>query len=64
MPLIHSPSKEAISENIRIEKHAHPEMPIKQAAAIAYSTQREAQRHSHHEREAPRHEHEMRKYGR
>lgn len=63
MPLIHSASKKAIGENIRIEKHAHPEMPIKQAVAIAYSTQREAQRHDHHEREAPKHEHERHKYG-
>jgi hypothetical protein len=63
MPLIKTGSKESIGENIRIEKHAHPDMPIKQAAAIAYSTQREAQRHDHHEREAPKHEHEMRKYG-
>lgn len=64
MPLIHSASKEAIGENIRIEKHAHPDMPNAQAAAIAYSTQREAQRHTHDEREAPRHEHERHKYGR
>lgn len=53
MPLIHSASKEAIGENISIEKHAHPEMPIKQAVAIAYSTKREAERH----------EHERHKYG-
>lgn len=64
MPLIHSTSKKAIGENIGIEKNAHPDMPIKQAAAIAYSTQREAQRHTHETREAPRKEHEFFKYGR
>ena len=63
MPLVHSTSKKAIGENISIEKHAHPEMPIKQAEAIAFSTQREAQRHSHEERQRPLHEHERRKYG-
>lgn len=64
MPLINSTSKKAIGENISIEKHAHPDMPIKQAEAIAFSTQREAQRHSHEEREAPKHEHERHRYGR
>ena len=63
MPLIHSTSKKAIGENIAIEKHAHPDMDVKQAAAIAYSTQREAQRHNHESREAPKHEHEKMKYG-
>jgi hypothetical protein len=33
-------TKKGISENIRREKHAHPDMPIKQAAAIAFSTAR------------------------
>jgi hypothetical protein len=42
MPLIKSTKKEAIGKNIAIEKHAHPDMPIKQAAAIAYSERREA----------------------
>lgn len=42
MPLIKSGSKKAIGENIRREKDAHPDMPIKQAAAIAYSTARSA----------------------
>lgn len=64
MPLIHSASKEAIGKNISIEKHAHPEMDIKQAVAIAYSTQREAQRHSHETRQAPMHAREKEKYGR
>lgn len=50
MPLVKSDSKEAIGENISIEKHAHPDMPVKQAEAIAYSVQREA--------------HEKAKYGR
>lgn len=43
MPLIKGPkakTKSGISENIRREKKAHPEMPVKQAAAIAYSTAR------------------------
>ena len=43
MPLIKgkkAKTKKGISENIRIEKHAHPDMPIKQAVAIAYSTAR------------------------
>ena len=45
MPLIKSKSKKAIGENISIEKHAHPDIPIKQAAAIAYSTARKAGAH-------------------
>ncbi len=43
MPLIKgakAKSKKGISENIRREKHAHPDMNIKQAAAIAFSTAR------------------------
>lgn len=45
MPLVKgskAKSKKGISENIRREKEAHPEMPVKQAAAIAYSTARKA----------------------
>jgi hypothetical protein len=42
MPLVKGKGKKAISENIRIEKHAHPDMPIKQAAAIAYSQARKS----------------------
>jgi len=40
MPLVKgkaAKTKAGISENIRREKHAHPDMPIKQAVAIAYS---------------------------
>jgi hypothetical protein len=37
MPLLKSLSKKAISENIATEKHAHPDLPIKQAVAIAYN---------------------------
>lgn len=40
MPLVKGKAartKSGISENIRREKHAHPEMDIKQAAAIAYN---------------------------
>jgi len=45
MPLVKgkkAKSKKGISENIRREKHAHPEMAIKQAVAIAYSQARNA----------------------
>jgi hypothetical protein len=45
MPLVKgkkAKSKKGISENIRREKHVHPEMPIKQAVAIAYSQARKA----------------------
>jgi hypothetical protein len=45
MPLVKgkkAKSKKGISENIRREKHADPEMPIKQAVAIAYSQARRA----------------------
>lgn len=45
MPLIKSASKAAISKNIRTEKHAHPDMPIKQAVAIAMETARRAREH-------------------
>lgn len=40
MPLLKgskAKSKKGISENISREKHAHPDMPNKQAVAIAYS---------------------------
>lgn len=49
MPLVRSTSKKAIGENIAIEKHAHPSMPIKQAEAIAFSEQREAGKKGHGE---------------
>ena len=62
MPLIKSTSDASRQDNIETEIHAGK--PIKQAVAIGYATQREAQRHSHDEREAPRHEHEQHKYGR
>ncbi len=45
MPLIKgkaAKTKKGISENIRREKHAHPDMNIKQAAAIAYSMKRKS----------------------
>jgi hypothetical protein len=47
MPLVKgakAKTKSGISENIRREKHAHPEMPIKQAVAIAYSTARKGKK--------------------
>lgn len=42
MPLVHGSSQKAISKNIEIEKHAHPNMSNKQAAAIAYSQARKS----------------------
>lgn len=42
MPLIHSKSKKAIGENIKIEKEAHPEMKPKQRVAIALNVARKA----------------------
>ena len=42
MPLIHSDSKEARSENIRSEMHAGK--PQKQAIAIAYSVGRKSKK--------------------
>lgn len=62
MPLIHSASKEALGSNIAELRHSG--YPEKQAVAIAFSNQRQAQRHDHHEREMPKHEHERSKYGR
>lgn len=62
MPLIHSSSDKARQENIHREIEAG--RPVKQAVAIAYSNQREAQRHSHEERQKPLHEYERNKYGR
>lgn len=41
MPLKSGSSQGVISSNIATEKHAHPDMPVKQAAAIAYSNARE-----------------------
>jgi hypothetical protein len=61
MPLIKSKSDAARQQNIETEIHAGK--PIKQAVAIGYANQREAQRHSHEERQAPLHEHEREKYG-
>lgn len=43
MPLVKgkkAATRKGISENIRREKHAHPEMPQKQAIAIALSQAR------------------------
>lgn len=42
MPLVKSPSKKALSENIRREIKAGK--PQKQAVAIAYSVQRDARK--------------------
>ena len=61
MPLIHSKSKKAFSENVRREMQSG--RPQKQAVAIAYSTQRDAERHTHDDRQAERHAHEKFKYG-
>lgn len=43
---------------------SNPNRPLKQAIAIAYANQREAQRSDHEERERPKHEFEEQKYGR
>lgn len=61
MPLIHSSSNNARQENIKTEIDAG--RPTKQAVAIGYANQREAERHTHEERQMERHEHERRKYG-
>lgn len=42
MPLVQGKSKAALSKNIEIEKHAHPDMSNAQAAAIAYSERRKS----------------------
>jgi hypothetical protein len=45
MPLVKgkkAKTRKGISENIRREKHAHPEMSTKQAVAIALSIARKA----------------------
>lgn len=49
MPLIKSASDEARQKNIATELHAHPDMNPKQAVAIGYSVQREAEKHAHEE---------------
>lgn len=60
MPLIKSSSKQARQENIETEIHAGK--PIKQAVAIGYSNQREAERHTHEERNHARDEHDRFRY--
>ena len=45
MPLVKSPSKAAVGQNIRAELAANPSMPTAQAVAIALDTQRRAQAH-------------------
>jgi hypothetical protein len=42
MPLVKTGTEKSVGENISIEKHAHPDMPMKQAIAIAENTKREA----------------------
>lgn len=42
MPLIKGYSKKSISKNISMEMKKHPEMPHKQAIAIAMETARKA----------------------
>lgn len=48
MPLVKTGTEKSVGENISIEKHAHPDMPQKQAIAIAENTKREAQAHHDH----------------
>ncbi len=62
MPLIKSSSEKAFSSNV--SELMHSGYPQKQSLAIAYSNQREAQRHDYHKREEPKHEYERHKYGR
>jgi hypothetical protein len=45
MPLTNGSSNRAISQNIRTEKHVHPDMPIKQAVAIALDVARRGKKH-------------------
>lgn len=61
MPLIKSSSDEARQANIKTEIHAGK--PIKQAVAIGYANQREAERHTHEDRQVERHGYERHKYG-
>lgn len=61
MPLIKSSSDKARQDNIETEIDAG--RPIKQAVAIGYANQRDAERHTHEERQSERYEHERRKYG-
>jgi len=62
MPLEKSASKEAFSNNVSELRHSG--FPEKQSLAIAYSNQREAERHTHEDRNSMRHEHEKHRYGR
>lgn len=61
MPLINSKSDKARQDNIKTEIDAGK--PIKQAVAIGYANQREAERHTHEERQKERYDHERYKYG-
>ena len=47
MPLIKSDSKEAFSKNVAELMHSNPNRDQKQAIAIGYSVQREAERRAH-----------------
>lgn len=62
MPLIHSKSNKARSENIATEIKAGKDP--KQAAAIAYSIQRHVTKDDADEAKIERHAHEHFKYGR
>lgn len=55
MPLIKTGTEKSVGENIAIEKHAHPDMPQKQAIAIAENTKREANKDELHEVEGVKH---------
>ncbi len=54
MPLEHSASKKAFSHNVKAEMDAGK--PQKQAVAIAYSEQRQAQHHDPHHHMAEKHQ--------
>lgn len=62
MPLIHSSSDKARSENIRREINAGKDP--KQAAAIGYSIQRHSEKDEHEERKIEREAHQYLKHGR
>lgn len=51
MPLKEGSSKKTISENIKTEKEAHPNMSTAQAVAIAYNVAHTSQAHSHKKHE-------------
>jgi len=62
VPLLHSKSAKAFSQNVATEMHAGK--PQKQAVAIAYSVKNHVAKDEHEERKIEREAHEKLKYGR